>query len=44
MMLTQTQPGTVHSNESPNRKVSRSLKSDLMLPANAADKTYKDDI
>ena len=27
-----------------NRKVSGSLKSDLLLPANAADKTCKDDI
>ena len=33
-----------NANESVNRKVRGSLKSDLMLPANAADKTRKDGI
>ena len=36
--------GLLISNESENRKVSRSLKSGLMLPAHAADKTCKEDI
>ena len=34
----------VNPNECQNRKVSGSLKSDLMLPAHAADKTCKGDI